>query len=485
MGLIYIAATWGVWVLGGLATLMLFHNKVKSVYFEPAFCIGSIIVAFGIGSSLALVLQGAVLWLLGGVEMRPIYPHLLKVWLVADVVMLATIIFLAASNHTVKEEKTNREAHLVGRSIFITILGVLISSLCMITVFMNIWSPLFAWDALHFWGYQSASMADSLSAPEFNGYHFKHRHPSGLIGLLAWWGWASANFSDSNGSLSLWLAFFMSGGLIVFGMWMMRTRNAILALLGLYVYLSTPITENHVAAAGYSEVVTGVLCMVMVFLVMQHQRNPSKSSALNIFFLLLASSFIKNISFIYGLLIVASAAMTGMLGDRVKFLAFALIVVAAVGLAFGFTISLGPSSVIWNPDQLMLYMGKRTLYFSTPSSEDLNLAISGVIQSLFVNLSFSSFWLICITIFLYAWIDLKRCGASPAVSSLFAQLTIILQTLVMFASIASDYGLRTAAIGSDTGFTRHLVPIIMTMMALFPAILRASSRSGVQCAGSS
>ena len=84
----------------------------------------------------------------------------------------------------------------------------------------------------------------------------------------------------------------------------------------------------------------------------------------------------------------------------------------------------------------------------------------------------------------YAWINLKRCGASPTASSLFAQVTIIFQSLVVVASITSDYGLRTAAIGSDTGFTRHLLPVIMTMMALLPAMLPAHSRLGVQYSGS-
>ena len=67
----YLVLTWGVWLLGGLAALLLPINETINGKRQGR--IGLFFLRFGVGSVLALALQGAALWFLKGTQLRPIY----------------------------------------------------------------------------------------------------------------------------------------------------------------------------------------------------------------------------------------------------------------------------------------------------------------------------------------------------------------------------------------------------------------------------
>lgn len=299
--------------------------------------------------------------------------------------------------------------------------------------------PVWGWDALDFW---IKSSVDIISADETR--HWDHRHPKyvsmifGSLGVPAALGIININLLPY---LFLLVVFYV--GCITVG------RFRVSALAPLLVIATMPLVENHLSIPGYSE----VFCIILSGLSTTFLCIGLDSKKIIFVAVGLAVScslvFVRSTAFMYAGCTVLSFAICVVhrgLGWR-SLLGLLGVCTLALVIAINTTwaIDVGRFRYGFDTERNLIYFSE---YVFSASLPNLSTFLTTVIWSVFVNSSFSVFFIAAAICFM-----VKSCVAS----NLFLKYDFVVSITLFMLILVSPNVLQYSVVETDTSYSRFIL----------------------------
>lgn len=327
--------------------------------------------------------------------------------------------------------------------------------------------PVQSWDVLGSWGYQAVDFIAHTTGPlEASFEPFWKKHPLTLYLVIAWSSWLSS-FSDAGlGALVPWLLCAYSMALIAGGYAWYRSRSPVVALLAALSLVSLPLLENHILLPGYGELfLAAALVSACALMALAMAERSAVLLALGMVSAC-SAAYLKNTGVAYAAIPLAAWAVALLFVHSRKAL-LALIVIFGASVYWvwqsGIAVDVGPVVLSFDADVKALRFGGHRLVLDLPG---WSTYFSTELTSRLLNQSFQ----VAFLVFALAW------AASPLALQrertdqklyLFLLLACTFVFVLLSLSLLTDYGLRYATPGADTGHSRFSLPAF----ALLPLIL--------------
>lgn len=416
----------------------------------------------------------------------------LAIWLAILVVRVSKPTPLALALDRVTKPAVNKFASRMG--LFVTVFAILLASYVTVTLYQAAQLPLSSWDALGFWGqwptwfldfylteegFQTFSPMDGTTfrtRQDGDSFPLEHpRHPMTLVYLSAY----TASILGPTHPLNGWMVYasfvWLCAASIVYGFVFHTSQSTLISLIALYLFVGTPLIENHAVMLGYADlwlVATVLGAVALMCLALLYNSRLFLSGGL-VFSLLLL--FQKNSGLIY------LAALWGPLlfvltTARQKF--FVCVAITAVlmmgAIAYQFSnAAFFPSEsfgISLDDNPALAYGGYQMPLGWYPLSD---IALN-FFWAFLVNLSFSTAFAILVTFLALSMpVILGLRGRSDS-SVKFISLVVPTLLLVFAApQLLETYAERFASPNSDLGNSRFIMgfaALTALMLGYLPSI---------------
>lgn len=323
--------------------------------------------------------------------------------------------------------------------------------------------PTVAWDVVDFWALRAVSIVeDSMLGVYYPFEDYASRHPPTGVIFIAWVTWICSSTNNFEWAWLPWMAIALSIVFMFIGVSLHRypQKYAFAACVS-YIFLSTPLMENHILLGGYQEIflcasVVTSIGLLYFFVIRPEWRRLT---------LVLLSAFIpmlfKNIGAIYSVAILLTLFCMKMLRNMSHKTKLVLFSIIAMTIAIEL---LSQSSLVYEVIKLALsydresnpiVFGGRTMFLNP--IDPLTL-INVEIHSKLINTSFSLsviiFFIVSSLLFTrQVWSEYL---ALPFIGSVF----IVIGLSAMLGSLMLNHALMHALPTSDTGHSRFALPIV-------------------------
>lgn len=441
------------WLLG--AALGLRFGRLSDIQ-------GFSAIAAGTGGFLGYLAVAFALW----------YANRLSISLLNNTFLLALGVITALAIATLWPSERRKRFFKPIRPITASISALLVLHAAY-SVFISVNMPAHGWDVLDFWSRFAAQFVEHSmndhTVPFFSDQSPIHPHTASFI--LVWSTWCGTQYGGGPPVVwSIpWLGFYLSAGLLVGGWGYNQTKNLNVALVLVLGAITIPLLENHALIGGYAELLIALAIVsgtVLAAMAIQERARSVMAAALFVSF---TPIFLKNTGAAYALApLLASVFVWSVYPDVRKCLTFAFICGAAAIYIWnnGFLLQWADLRLAFDSDDKIITFGLRTLKLMPPPWSEL---LANEIQSRLLNNSFS-ISLIAISLCL---ISVWKRGAR----SITAPLTVVTASFAIllaqqFLSQFTEYGLKYAGAGSDTGLSRFSLPAFMLVPIITATLLR-------------
>lgn len=319
-------------------------------------------------------------------------------------------------------------------------------------------APISAWDVLGSWSFHGRQVIDqAFIEGTVVSYGDSQSHPTAATTLLGWASWAS----QINGGVALWPWLLAALGIwaAIFGYAMHRGQPRAGSLVATLAVCS-PLFENHVGLAGYSEVWLTLTMVTATAVLAIGLSSRNFSLVLFALFASLMCIWTRKTGMANTLTLIFATGLVGFFSadgtGRWYLLALLVVLTAWSGYA-GFSFGLAGTTIEWDPNI-------KTLHFA---GRDLKIQWQGISQvahnelySKFINMSFSTLFtagVICLAAILLN----NRNRSAIEISQTFVAYVFILNVaLLIFTQLFSTESIKLGAINSDTGMSRFSLPAI-------------------------
>ena len=371
-----------------------------------------------------------------------------------------------------KTLKTKAQAVIIeaagAASWFTPLAAILLACLLSISLLSMMLAPLSAWDSIDFWARYASEFANHAVSGHRLTFSYDERHPLTLSAAMG----VAAVPSKSGDLINLW-ALPWAGVLFslcatLFGLCRLIALSNGSALTVILFVVSMPLLENHIHLPFYSEFVVSSLLLNSVAslaLFLKYKENPFLWLAISSLLLL---SVVRNTSLFYCLVACVPLLVVGLIQQFVPSVKKSVskhfagiiatfVVIVLVVVAFPEVEQKGGSIVMrYASKELTLIVPSAGAFFSV------------IFEAYVYNISFSVAPLMALTFCItLAWRFVSGVRSSDEVMYWYVLLCIVAGVSGMALSLMTDYGLRFASPGSDTGFSRFSMPIwVLTGLAL-------------------
>lgn len=321
-------------------------------------------------------------------------------------------------------------------------------------------SPAFGWDNLQHWSRVAIDGLKLYGVTPVQPLNGSSTHPYtvGYTGSLP--AATGSIYGGRNLYFLIWSLAALSIALIVFGnarrIGVSLQVATVLALIG----LTLPLVENHITIVGYAELFVMCFSMGATFTAVSafEERRPRLFwlTGLSLIYL----SLTKNVSYIYALTILAAILLhRALLAHRLSLL------VGCITLFFiALIIAIGAISY---SDSGFVSIGNRQVSIA---EIDVYQIFQNEIRSKFFNQSFS----VLVSCFLIAIAYWKKYGYGNG-SQIFL-FSFSGFWLFLIVSQFTDYGMKHATPGSDTGNSRFFVQVVGLLLLYAAYMIKQSCR---------
>lgn len=341
--------------------------------------------------------------------------------------------------------------------------------------------PTQGWDVIDFWGPTAITMIDYVTGNTSGSWHYDNRHPIGgsLVPMLD----AFSRVSLSHLPLPTASTIITSCTIaIIYGFSLFQTASRTVASLCCYVWISTPLIENHMLMPGYTELT--VASYLIAFTTAASVAITKRNWAL------LALAFLIGA-------VPASVRNTGLMYVAIAFIATLLAYLAqlrdkrpfivAAGIPVFSTCLLLHFGFYWEAPGKIGILKQQWFYDEFFPTVILfggwSLPVEGVSFGQFLETTATSFLLnqsfsVAAIVVLISCLVIARYGARGASTSYALSLVLMymLGLIVLSGSLLTEYGLAHALPGSDTGHSRFAVPYFSLVPLLIPFLYLAAMR---------
>ena len=432
--------------------------------------LSSYTLAAGVGGYVGYLLCVPFTWFLGAeIQLWWVALVLIQAYVVVALVAFALIklgVRVVRSYRLGDTSGANHESCSIV-ACFSTLLALLVFAVLYQTTNM----PTQAWDVLDFWARVSADfLLYSLHLPDV-GFQYAHRHPPTAALVAAW-----APLTGSLMQLPIypylpWFLLWLSLGLVVYGFARLLGHNGSLAILITCGSMTIPLLEMHVNGPGYAELLI-LISVVSSSAVIALSVYPFNWRLMFIGILLAVSVlFTKNIALFYFSVLILPAVfvLIGEFSPTIRRIigicVFALGVLVWWAWRNQLSISIAGNLVGFDWREGFLF-GGWFLSLVQPSFGDVAAIL---LQAWLFNLSFG----ISISLFgVLAYYSFFMNIGSPCRMTNYLLLCFFFGICGAVISFFTDYGLRYAMPGSDTGNSRFSLPLVPILFLAISSVLR-------------
>ena len=345
---------------------------------------------------------------------------------------------------------------------------ILLLSICLLYA-----TPIFGWDVIDFWGSKTTEFLAAYKSGLENTHVYsirEHRHPSTIISLQA----GAIYLANDSTALALAIPFLIFLSAIFFMLQGVPVVRRLLWAFGLTLIslLSVPLLLNHFLIHGYAEVYIGA-SMLLALALWQRWFSESKAWAYAVVAILCAllPIAIKNTGILYSLSVLLSFVVVTVAFSswnmRPKLAIFSLFVACLIV----------PVLIVYNFDWSATWMGSefsndvasKTLWFGGYPLEfsyvGFVTVFRNLMQAMFLNQSFGILFVFYLSALLLLVTDSKAAQGEDARHFIVLATSCFFCTLLIFTmpQLISERVNAFSAPGTDTGFSRFLIPAAMLL----------------------
>ncbi|TXS90861.1 hypothetical protein FV139_17995 [Parahaliea maris] len=356
--------------------------------------------------------------------------------------------------------------------------GILLLVIATIVSFQSAILPASGWDALSWWVGTAKRFLKSDANPESSQliFQYEHYHPITISLIGSYSGYLSDRSYLGLGNLWPWQYAWICIVLTVFGTLRAAGTYKSIAFFAAYLAASTPLLENHVMLAGYSEIwLTAVVCSGCSLILIGYFHSAKKLVFLGLGIGALAIG-IKNTGLAYFGAIAMSSAFVWLLslnGKIGSFIAFTICTIGIGVLYFGVDLHIWGNeiSVIPNAPYQIHFAGR--IWHPSPNSfGDVTW------NTLYAYVFNSSFSLLPVMFFTSGAIVLVRLYTSRPITIKISKEEVFLlgiiatlASMLFLSQLLFDYAFDHATPTNDTGNSRFSLPMVpLVIMLTFTSI---------------
>lgn len=432
-------------------------------------------VLAGVGGIMGYFLVAGCIWALDQVGFR------VFTTLNLTVLGLAALSAFALMGYRCYESFKNhsRTQHIVlrlglGEAILLALLIVLLLT----AAYQHLYLPVFAWDSLDWWVTQGGMFVEHDSNPDSfsKPFPYDHYHPITIVLIAAYSGFTGFFSGEGTASLLPWMIGWVSIMLIVAGFARSMSASMFTTLLLTYLCGGIPLLENHMLAAGYSELwLTAVIVSsaALIALGLQHSSITYVAAGSTVSLLAIV---VKNTGAAYTAAVLFSLLLIVISKTANKWVWILLalgILSAGLLVGDGFSTSFGGNafSLTINDSVIFEFAGRVWIFESFP----LRSVLWNELYAFVFNSSFS-LWLLA-TLLCSGWLfrewlasDNRNQQSLAGATFLFLSVLTIL-CLLTISQIFFAYAFDHAKPGLDTGNSRFTLPAVGVGMLFFAAMV--------------
>lgn len=346
------------------------------------------------------------------------------------------------------------------RSLSLALITLGLSMLIGFSIYNIALLPISSWDFQGFWGVRALDLIEHIDTGTGDSFQYDHPHPITLVVISAWGGMANAQGESYSALGSIWalLAFSTLGGVFIYAK--LHGCSRFSASFCCLLFLTIPLFENHLILQGYAELpLISLVTLATIWLSIKRRTHDKKFVALAIALAVIAI-YTKNTGFFYSLSIIAAHVMrllSEKIGERFSVPLKIAFCYTSIALALLFCISV---VVVLS---LKINLAGITLagYASFTQSPSF-MVLANMIGALVLNSTFGISALLFLTYFAMIYFKAKTTSAD-----LFLVFLCLFYFLGAIAVQLTDHGSMFGSWGSDTSYSRVLLP----MIALAPILL--------------
>ena len=352
-----------------------------------------------------------------------------------------------------------------------TMLGLVV----LVAVTLSTVVPLQSWDGVDYWALKGMEFAEHLRTRPDSPYLHESRHPITVSALLAYSSQMGKLASNGYVVISAWALLAASNIAIIFGAALALTKNIHIAAVSSLLYATIPLIENHTSLYGYAElpITTMILASTALFLC----GSIDNQRFLWILGCLCAATCValKNTGGIY-----MTIPVIGALFSLLICLWTAKVRVPLISS----TLTLVPLFSLLAMVLFFMYLGASSygvFFFGGYYLAVQDQSVSQVFEILYAaTVSNASFQICGLMIFLGILSLFRRpMPMSCDISDIVCITTMLTGVLVGILTLFVDYMAPYSSPGSDTSFSRFLIPILSLTPLVFASIA-ANLRNGTR-----
>lgn len=360
----------------------------------------------------------------------------------------------------------------------LTVLAFLLLAIRLVAnAYVAFWTPLFAWDAMEFWGRWANRLLDAnVAGAYFDRVH--PRHPVTVVGMMAVSSSSMAIFGvKSAGGGPLWFAAFSLLQVFMYRYTVILGGNRLQAMVVAYLTGSVYMVENHALIGGYADFWVTLSSAMASCLFILGFKLANRSCMLVGLLLALMPLGLKNIGVLYTGPLIISALIAYLLW-RWKVLITARSVLVALLLTvliFLAPVLIGAVDGLGSEGFIDVFGYRYPLDYYSPAK---------IVRNLFWQYTVNSSYAVAISVFLALLIAfsltlLQRYNQPYSTGVVCAETPLFFSIILCVASVAPFYysqfvtahAVRFAEPISDLGSTRFQMHLAMYLLISVPALL--------------